>query len=248
MKILRLATSDDGRGRLPPGGTIPEVVASILEEATGEPVHITTKAPWPKAGVVDLVERWVNEVEPDMVLLSMNSIWFNYPSVPLLLERKFGRAGKKATQAGIKVGETPWVNRSPIYRYGRRALVNTIGGATHFTAEEVVATMRDVSRRILAREGVGLVIFGPFSRLNYQYTRKRALEHERNRLRVHNAMKAFAKEVHVPFFGQDTLPSREELAATVGPDGIHLSEFGARQLGEQEAAAFLELWNQLHAS
>lgn len=246
MRILRLATSDDDSARLAPGATAQEAAARVLTEATGEQVETIVRSPWPDAGLPDLVGRWLERYEPDLVLLKVNAFWFNYLSVPLRLERSLGPLGKGIGRAGVRVGETPWLTRSTVFRHGRRYLVRIVGGATYFTPEQVVTSMEQCARRILAREGTGLLIVGPHSRLNHELARKAAAAHELRRLHVHNAMKQFSAELHVPFIGQDTLPTRAEVAAMVGEDHLHLGADAARRGGEEEGASLLALWRELH--
>ncbi len=246
MRVLRLATSDEAPGRLSPGESAADVAARMLEAASGEPVETVMRAPWPAPGLPDLVDKWMRQYEPDMVLLKANSFWFNYLSVPLMLERKLGPVGKRLSRAGVRVGETPWLTRTAAFRTGRRMLVRALGGATYFTPQEVVSSMEECARRILAHEGVALMIEGPHSRMNHELARKAAIAHEKRRLHVHNSLKRFAAEVHVPFIGQDVLPTREEVAATVGADHLHVGPEAARTLGEAEGAVLVEMWRELH--
>jgi hypothetical protein len=246
MRVLRLAASDEDHGRMAPGSQAHEVAAALLREATGEEVETTIRNLWPDDGLPDLVDRWMDRYQPDLVLLKVNAFWFNYLSVPLRLERALGPAGKYIGRAGVRAGEIRWVARSPVFRNARRFLLRTIGGATYFTPEQVVTSMRECATRILAHEGGGLVVVGPHSRLNHELTRKAAAAHERRRLYVHNSMKQFCAELHVPFRGQDVLPGREEVAAMVGADQLHLNAEAARRGGEEEAAAFLQVWQKIH--
>lgn len=247
MRILRLATSDEAPGRLSPGESAADVAASMLETASGEAVETVMRAPWPAPGLPDLVDKWMRQYEPDMVLLKANSFWFNYLSVPLMLERKLGPLGKRLGRVGVRAGETPWLTRMAAFRAGRRVLVRTLGGATYFTPQEVVSSMEECARRILAYEGVALMIEGPQSRMNHELPPKAAIAHEKRRLHVHNSLKRFAAEVHVPFIGQDVLPSKAEVEASVGADHLHLGAEAARKVGEAEGAVLVEMWRETHA-
>lgn len=245
VKILRLTTSDENAGHQEPGSSSADVSARVIEQATGEPVEMFTRSPWPAPGLPDLIDRWLDAYTPDIVLLKVNSFWFNYLSVPLLLERKLGPAGKYLNRAGVRAGELSWLNRTRAFQASRQALVRVVGGATYFTPDEVITSMQDCSRRILAREGVGLVIQGPESRMNHLLAPKAARAHERRRLKVHHGMRKFAEDVHVPFFGQDTLPTKAEIAATVGADQLHLNTAAARRTGEKQGEVIAALWRDL---
>lgn len=246
MKILRLTTSDDNAGHQDPGTSAADVCARVITETTGEPVENVARSPWPAPGLPDLVDRWLDTYQPDIVLLKVNSFWFNYLSVPLLLERKLGRAGKFLNRAGVRAGETSWLNRTRAFQLTRQGLIRVLGGATYFTPDEVVASMQDCARRVLAREGIGLVIQGPESRMNHLLAPKAARAHERRRLKVHHGMRKFADEVHVPFFGQDSLPTKAEIAATVGVDQVHMNTAAARKMGEQQGTVIAALWREMH--
>ncbi|MBI2765278.1 MAG: hypothetical protein HYX53_05110 [Chloroflexi bacterium] len=245
MRILRLTTSDDAAGRLPPGAAVHEVVARLLHDATGENVETALKAPWPSAGLPELVERWVTSYKPDIVLLKVNAYWFNYLSLPLQLERKLGRAGRPLTKAGRRVGEMPLVARSRAFKSLRRRLLRVFPGATYFTPEAVIASMEDCIRVVLAHEGIGLVVSGPASRLNHELAPKAASAHERRRQQVHQAMAKFCAGLHVPYIGEDRVPTRSELAETIGADGLHIGPEAARKAAEQEAAVFLKVWAEI---
>lgn len=243
VKILRLTTSDENAGHQEPGSSAAEVAARVIETTTGEKVETFTRSP----GLPALVDRWLDTYEPDIVLLKVNSFWFNYLSVPLLLERKLGPLGKQLNRTGVRAGETPWLNRSRAFRATRQGLVRVLGGATYFTPDEVITSMKDSARRVLAREGMGLIIQGPESRMNHLLPPKAARAHERRRLKVHHGMRKFAEEVHVPFFGQDVLPTKAEIAATVGADQLHMNSAAARKTGEKQGEVISALWREMHS-
>ncbi|MGE3076173.1 MAG: hypothetical protein AB7N24_09850 [Dehalococcoidia bacterium] len=246
MRILRLAASDEAPGRLPAGASIPEIIASIVEAETGEPVEIKLRAAWPSDALPGLIGRWLDEYEPDIVFLKVNAYWFNYLSLPLQIERKFGKAGRPINRIGKQVGELRPVSSSRPYRIARRYLLRVFPGATYFTPEAVVASMQECVRTVLAREGIGLVVSGPASRLNHELSSKAARAHEARRQLVHQSMKRFCAEVHVPYFGMDRVPTKGELAATVGSDGLHVNESASRRLAEEEAEALVTLWRTIH--
>ncbi len=126
MRILRLVASDEAPGRLPVGTSIPEIIASLVEAETGESVEITLRSAWPSAALPGLIDKWLDEYEPDVVFLKVNAFWFNYLSLPLQIERKFGKFGKPINRVGKQVGELRPVSSSRPYRIARRYLLRAV--------------------------------------------------------------------------------------------------------------------------
>ncbi len=108
--------------------------------------------------------------------------------------------------------------------------------------------MQDCVRVVLAREGIGLIVSGPASRLNHELSSKRAKAHEARRQLVHQSIKRFCAEMHVPYFGMERVPTKAELSATVSNDGLHVNESASRAMAEEEAAALVKLWRTIHES
>ena len=211
-----------------------------------EPVEVTLRAAWPSSSLPGLIDRWLDEYEPDIVFLKVNAYWFNYLSLPLQIERKFGKFGKPINKVGKQVGELRPVSSSRPYRVARRYLLRVFPGATYFSPESVVASMQDSIRTILSREGIGLIVSGPGSRLNHELSRKAGRAHEARRQLVHQSMKRFCAEVHVPYFGLDSVPTKAELSRTVGNDGLHVNESASRAMAKEEAGAIVQLWRAAH--
>jgi hypothetical protein len=67
MRVLRLSNSDDTAGELSPEVRAWHIAGEVLAAALGEPVETTTRVIWPEPSLPDLVDRWLDRYEPDMV-------------------------------------------------------------------------------------------------------------------------------------------------------------------------------------
>ena len=142
MRILRLTTSNDTVHQGP--GSRVDWLKRLGEEQLGEPVDIISRPVWPDSRLPAAAEKWIEREQPDIVWLVLQSFWFEYLSVPKRLERKFGRAGKVASEAGFKAADKPLIANNFVFRQGRRLLQRTLGGDPHFDRR---TSQRDVARQ-----------------------------------------------------------------------------------------------------
>jgi hypothetical protein len=194
VKILRLTTSNDTVHQ--GAGSRIDLIQRLGEERIGEPVQIVSKAVWPDGRLPATVEKWIDREEPDLVWLVLQSFWFEYRSVPKKLERKFGRVGKVASEAGFKAADKPLISNNFVFRRGRKLLQKTVGGDPHFTAAALFETVEGVARASLRNEGRQFVVWGPFSYTNYASTRSQEREQLRWRSELVSRVRALADELH----------------------------------------------------
>ena len=116
VKILRLTTSNDTVHS--GAGSRMDWIAKLGEERLGQPIEIVTKAVWPDARLAAAVERWIEKEQPDVIWMLLQSFWYEYLSVPKKFERKFGRAGKKASDLGLAAADKPVRSNRWAFRMG----------------------------------------------------------------------------------------------------------------------------------
>ncbi len=240
MRILRLTNSYDTDPAISVEDNKSTLCELLLAERTGETVETTSRIIWPDPVLPELIQKWMERYQPDVVLLVVSSYWFTYVSAPLRVERSLGPLGRRLAAAGQKVAGTPWIAHNAPFRLLRRATLGVIGGTTFFTPEEVNESMEACVRAIVAREGTALAVRGPRVPHAAEGTGKAVAWAEQRRRRVHFHMKQLCERVHVPYQGWDTsLPAHDRRHEFQG-DLVHGSPSIHRQLAQEEAELILE--------
>lgn len=239
MKILRLTTSNELIHQGP--GSRLDWLTRLGSEQLGEPVEIVSKTVWPDARLPKAVERWVADEQPDLVWMMLQSFWFEYRSVPKKLSRKFGRAGKVASDIGFKAADRPRIANNSVFRTGRRLLQRTVGGDAHFTTADLYATVESIARISLRDEGRQFVVWGPFSYSNFSVTKKEERDTDRARTALIGRVRALSRDLH--FYHEAPDRPRWATDGEVGKhsDGFHHGADEQRQMAEREIATLLRI-------
>lgn len=241
IRILRLTLSDD-LVPLPEGTRRSwQVAEDMLAREIVQPVETTLRVIWPESSLPDLVERWLQRYEPDIVSLKVSPYWFTYESVPLRIQRHVPVIGPRLAHAGLRAADTSWLAQNPVFRTARRTTRRVIGGETHFTPDQVLAVMEDCIRRILRREGVILLVRGPLEPTDDEGGANARLRTERKRDAVHLALKRLCADLHIHYSGADSVR-----AVPRGPDQLHLSPEGHAEKGREEGTALIDAWRHAH--
>jgi hypothetical protein len=222
--VLLLGSSNDEGHWFEGGKKRHELAAERLEADLGEPVEVVVKGIWPTADIADVVGRWMDKYRPDVVYLNTGSYWYLYRSVPLRLQRWLGRFGRPIGAAGFRFADSRRWAHNAVFRSIRSALQNTIGGDTHFTADEVVERMTECLRVCVRSEGVAVVMKGPHGRDRYTRWKGRFARDEAIRLRVHRELEAACGQLHVTYDGVGDGGVRNQRAyrrGTTAGDGLH---------------------------
>ncbi|MGE3074894.1 MAG: hypothetical protein AB7N24_02095 [Dehalococcoidia bacterium] len=232
LKILWLSTSNDNRANLAEGARRPELMAKMLEAEISHAVTLVTKPIWPSEELPEIIEKWLEREQPDIVWFSTAAYWFTYESVPLRLKNRFGRVGEKVSGAGITAGKDPRFANSATFRLVRRALQLTIGGDTQLTPEQVVERQTKNARTIARHEHIVLILEGPRGRTNFSASKRSAARAERKRLFVHRKLRDLAAELRAGYCGSD-----ETLRAVVGEFRTQKDKFHMDETGHETSAA-----------
>jgi hypothetical protein len=244
MKVLFLGNSSEVYGDIPEEDRRASKAAQALEEAFGETVELRTRAIWPNAALPARVEQWVSEFEPDIVYLNVVAFWFNHQSVPLMLERRFGRAGKPLREAGIKASQVPWLGHTRAFHWCRAACQRLIGGATFFEPEQVISVVSNCVRVIVRHEETVLVVSGARGISKYGSGRKGQAWAEERRLRVQGALSALCAELHVEYQGAETARHLTEAPRTRLADRLHSDRDGHARYGAEIADVLKAAWER----
>ncbi|MBI5948166.1 MAG: hypothetical protein HY875_08515 [Chloroflexi bacterium] len=242
MRVLRLGTSNDDAGGVPVEARAWKVAERLLAESAGEPVETVLKRAWPNAAFPALVRQWLDEYQPEMVVLQVNNFWYGYESTPLWFERRFGRTGVRLSRLGLRVGKSPRFADNRWAQFLNRRLLAVLPGATYFTVPQVAETVEAAMRGILAREGVVLLVRGnenwtTFPMASRRFNRRNA---ERNAA-MSAAMRGVCARLRVPYAERAAL-DRDELKPTLTAAGWHNSAEGERLTGEFDGQAMADAW------
>ena len=245
MRILRITNSDDLNPSVPESLRSPAVAERILAEATGESSETVVRIIWPGPTLPGLIDEWIVRYQPDLILLVVTSFWFTYESVPLKIEREFGPIGRPIARAGYRAAGNPTFSQSRLFHAGRRLALRTIGGAVHFTPEQVVGTIEACVRTILAHENVALVVRGPYAAFTSDAGSSARQRAERRWFEVHGAVERLCRQLHVEYISFEKPVSNENDRGRFQGDFVHVTEEGHRERAEAEARAMLAAWRKL---
>jgi hypothetical protein len=244
MRLLRLGNSYETDANLSPGENNVALADRLIESAVGQPVETTSRVIWPDPGLPDLVERWLDRYEPDVVLLVVSSYWFTHVSLPLGLERRYGRLGQRIGRLGERAVAKPWVANNPVAGRVRRFARTSLGGATHFTPEEVCDRMEQCLRLILAREDVAVAVRGPRLAFAPEDTVSARRRSEERRQLVHSRMRSLCEQLHVEYLGYETGAAPQDAREEYQADLVHAGPAEHARQAELEAAVLIRAWQR----
>ena len=109
MRVLRLGNSEDRSPGIADSDRAWYIAGIVLAEACGESVETVVRPISPTRELPDLLDKWLDEYQPDLVLLKVTWYWYSYESVPRRIERLFGRFWSKPFFSGEQTsGCRPW--------------------------------------------------------------------------------------------------------------------------------------------
>lgn len=246
MRLLKLGTSDEVSGDLPPEARAGAITARYLEEQLGQPCEVNVRVIWPDERLPGLVERWVAEFQPDLVLLCVNPFWMTYKSTPLRLQRRFGKAGKLAGRAGIRAAQIPWLAFTPPFKLVRRVALRTIGGDYYFEPAEVAEIVEECARQVLAHESAGLVVRGPTASLTHHGSVRVQHEADERRTVTNRLLAETCARLRVKYMNIDVSRTESEGLRRFTRDMVHTGAEAHRIRGVTEGEALVALWRAMH--
>ncbi len=240
MRILTLGNSSEAGDWVPEDERRYMLTARALAARLGEPVEPTFKRCWPTPDFPSRVERFVEDARPDIVVLRVPAGYVCIESVPLKFERRFGRAGRKLSNAAVKSSRIRWLAFNPIYRGARWALKAVVGGAPYFTPEEVMESVDGALRVIGRREGVGIVVEGPAGIVHFGVTARERARSERRRMALHRPLKELCAKYHIEYIGYERAANVSGVRNRLG-DALHGNSAEHAERAEVDVAAILRV-------
>ncbi|MBK6663378.1 MAG: hypothetical protein IPG47_11790 [Thermoflexaceae bacterium] len=247
MKVLRLANSNDRALDLPEHQRSWKIAEMALSEAIGEPVETVVREIWPSDQLPDLIETWIQRYEPDLVFFKVNAYWTGYESVPLRIERRLGRFGKRLGKVGKDVADRP-VGDAGAFKLGRLVLLRTVGGDTYFTTDYVLKLMEACLRRIIAHEEIVVTVEGSSGRTSGAYGWGGLERRRRGQERMYAGMQRMCREMRIAFDGSGTVMAEREQAHMRGADSLHRGVEGQREQGLNQGAQMARAWLAAHGA
>lgn len=241
MKVLKLCTSDELAGDIPDVQRAYRVAEQVIREATGEQVETKLHLIWPGEKLPGLVEGWVEQFQPDVVLVVVSPFWMTFASTPLRLRRRFKRFGEWLGKQGQRAAEHPRIGNSRLVRAGQRASLTLIGGDYHFEPSYVTAVTERVVRKILAAESVEVVVRGPLVALGHHGNRRSLADAERRRRTSDEQLRELCQRLHVTYVGKSAADAKADRQRFTG-DLVHTDAEAHRERGELEGGAIARLW------
>jgi hypothetical protein len=240
VKVLFLGNSNEALD-LPEGSPRRhEIMQAELAAEFGE-AEIILKPAWPTEGFPKVLERWIAEIQPDVVYLNVAEYWCLYESIPLRIERRFGKFGKRVAGAGTKAAETPWLAHNRFWRGVRQAGQSVVAGAVYFEPQMLVPRIMECVRVALRSEGVVLIVDGQRGRRPHATTRRWRDRVEVRRQYVHARLKEECARLHVVYGGDDVPQWRTHPEGMDGHrDGLHQGAAGQVWMANEALALIRE--------
>jgi hypothetical protein len=247
MRILFLANSNE---LVPNPDGSPSRAELVREDLSPDfaDVDIVVKAAWPTEKLPGIVGRWIDQYEPDLVYINVGEYWCLYESVPLRIQRIFGRFGTPLATAGLKAADTPWLAHNRVFRNLQQLTHLLVGGDTHFTPQEMVDCVMKCARVALQREGVVVVVDGQRGRRKFATTAPGLRRIERKRLAVHRMLQAECARLHITYESDET-PQWQVVAKSTlqfQRDGFHLGGTAQQHMADEASALIRRAWAESH--
>ncbi|MGE0597846.1 MAG: hypothetical protein AB7J35_11880 [Dehalococcoidia bacterium] len=237
MKILGLVGSDvhGGNANIPKQDLYPERMVVGLEKALGEGVEVVSRAVWPTPELPALVDRWMREFEPDLVVFSVSGYPFLYESTPVRIERRLGPVGRLIGQTSRKAAAQPRLAHNRTFQWSRKAVQRIIGGEAWFTAKEVSDISKQVISAVLRSESGYIEVFGPSGGEKWSRNHQHLNRLIARRRWVDRELAEFCQAHHVAYWDE----ARRATIADPKPkalqgDDLHLNKEGHKRMAEYQ--------------
>lgn len=246
MKILRLALSHDLRKDIPEDERQYRIAERTLAEAVGEEWETVLKPIWPADRLPALVDRWVTEERPDLVMVNLGGYWASFGSVALRLERRVPVAGPILARAARKTAETRVAANSRAADLVRGLGARALGVEYYFEVDYLLALFERILRQLLQDEHLAIGVRGP-TRIAQKAPPRIQRECDRRFWAWHNSMQTTCERLHVAFLPFD--PEIERLGAGIRMPGdpSHYTLEGTRIQGRREGDLMARAWQAAHA-
>lgn len=162
LRLLILGNSSDMKRPSAGHPTRAEVLKETVERELATDVEMMVRTLWPDGRLLERIERWLSEFEPDAVFLSVPGYWFLYESVPLKVQRTWGPVGRWIGGKALAASDGDF-SRTRLSRRVRRILLRVVGGSPQQEPQETLDDIEPCIRAIVRRESVALAVRTPQS-------------------------------------------------------------------------------------
>lgn len=241
MKVLRLALSHDLRADIPEEGRQYVIAQRVLEEATGETWETAVRPIWPSEKLPGLVAGWIEEEQPDLVLVCMAGYWPLFGSVALRLERRVPLVGHFAARAARRTAETRVAANHRLTEVVRSFATRLIGVDYYFEPPELLERFDGIFRQLCRDEALVVAVRGPGP--SPQSVPPRIQRERARRYRAwREGVEQICERLHIVH-----LPFAEEPAGTRLPgDPSHYTAEGTLTHGLREGQLMVRAWERTH--
>lgn len=246
MKVLKLCTSDELAGDIPDESRAYRVAERVISERTGVEVETVLQNIWPTGRLPALLEGWVAQYQPDVVLFVVSPYWMTFESVPLRVRRSLGPVGRALGAWMTRVGENPRLSPSWPVRLARSASLRVMRGAYPFEPADVARVVEESLATLLVNESIEVVVRGPLVALGHHGSRRSLARAEARRQETDALLKAACARLHVTFVGRPQGASHETDRQHFTGDFVHTDEDMHRERGELEGGAIAATWLRAH--
>ena len=246
MRILRLGNSLDVIASFPDELRVYRVVERKVAEVTGEPVETVFYRIEPRDTMPAIIDRWVRQHRPDVVLLCVNQYWYGFASAPERLE-EMGRIGQLLAKMSWKVSyaaaNTAWLADNRVYRWLRSLARGAIGASYLYEPEAVVASMEACLSRLRERHPVLPVgLWSEPVAVVHDLNPELEPELQERRRRVHDPLQAFCDARGIPAYLHLYPLTPFDWRAFRDADHMHLNAAGHAWVAETQWPLIVELW------
>ena len=239
MRFLYLGSSIDFKGTSPLDERRAHIDGRRLAEELSEPVEVTVKFIWPNAQLPNLVDGWVDELRPDLVLLHVSAWWCESLVVRHSLAPKLGPLAPVVSRLIRKAAKTDKVAQSGIYRLANRAAFKAVGGKAPFRPTDVVPHVEATLRRLVRHEDLAVCVSAtPFTAHATKDPARRAWAGDR-RQEVFRLLRPIVAQLHIPA----VLPAHNEITFQRRwreADNVHFTIEGHERCSDLEMPVLLK--------
>jgi hypothetical protein len=146
------------------------------------------------------------------------------------------------TQRGRAAAARRWPGEWRAFKLLRTLALRTIGGATYFTADDVLTVTEACIKTVASLERVPMVVRGPLSPIGIGPGEDRRMQAETRRMMVNARLIDLCARHHVEYVGSEATIGQNAWRELSRRDGIHLNAVGHRGRGEAEGRAMVAAW------
>jgi len=243
VKVLRLALSHDLRADIPEEERQYMVAQRVLAEATGETWETALRPIWPSEKLPGLVDRWVGEERPDLVMVNLAAYWVSFASVALKVERRWPGGARRLGPVARCAAETRIAAHSPLTEFARDIATRLVGVEYYFEPDATVALFETIIRRLLQSERLAVAVRGP-ALIPQRSSRAILNEREARFWAWHDGMRDVCERLHVAFLPYDAELEAPDSGVRMAGDTAHYTLEGTRLHGLREGELMVRAWRQ----